>query len=98
MQCKYCHEKKQRSPEELKTLLNRLNRIEGQIRGLKTMLENDAYCTDIIIQTTAVSSALDGFTKELLASHIRSCVSEDIRQGNAEAVDELVMLVKRLMK
>ncbi|MBQ7295502.1 MAG: metal-sensing transcriptional repressor [Clostridia bacterium] len=98
MECKYCHDKKERSQEEMKALINRLNRIEGQIRGIKGMLEKDAYCADIIVQTAAVSAALGSFNKELLASHIKSCVAEDIRQGNDETVDELVLLIQKLMK
>lgn len=98
MECKYCHEKKDRSAEEMKSLINRLNRIEGQIRGIKGMLEKDAYCADIIVQTAAVSAALGSFNKELLASHIRSCVTEDIKQGKEETVDELVLLIQKLMK
>ncbi len=98
MECKYCHEKKERSQEELKALINRLNRIEGQIRGIKGMLEKDAYCADIIVQTAAVSAALGSFNKELLAAHIKSCVAEDIRQGKDETVDELVLLIQKMMK
>lgn len=98
MECKYCHEKKERTQQEMKTLINRLNRIEGQIRGIKGMLEKDAYCADIIVQTAAVSAALGSFNKELLSSHIKTCVANDIRQGNDETVDELVLLIQKLMK
>ena len=98
MQCKYCHETKERSAEEIKVLTNRLNRIEGQIRGIKGMLEKDAYCADIIVQTAAVSAALSSFNKELLASHIKTCVAEDIRQGKDETIDELTALIHKLMK
>lgn len=98
MQCKYCHETKERSAEEIKALTNRLNRIEGQIRGIKGMLEKDAYCADIIVQTAAVSAALSSFNKELLASHIKTCVAEDIRQGKDETIDELTALIHKLMK
>lgn len=98
MQCKYCHETKQRNAEEIKALTNRLNRIEGQIRGIKGMLEKDAYCADIIVQTAAVSAALSSFNKELLTSHIKSCVAEDIRQGKDETIDELTVLIQKLMK
>lgn len=98
MECKYCHEKKERTEQEMKALINRLNRIEGQIRGIKGMLEKDAYCADIIVQTAAVSAALGSFNKELLSSHIKTCVAEDIRQGNDETVDELVLLIQKLMK
>lgn len=98
MQCEYCHDKKERSQEEIKALINRLSRIEGQIRGIKGMLEKDAYCADIIVQTAAVSAALASFNKELLASHIKTCVARDIREGNDETIDELVLLIQKMMK
>ncbi len=98
MQCEYCHDKKERSQEEIKALTNRLSRIEGQIRGIKGMLEKDAYCADIIVQTAAVSAALASFNKELLASHIKTCVARDIREGNDETIDELVLLIQKMMK
>ena len=84
-----------RSEEERKKLINRLSRIEGQIRGIKGMLENDAYCNDILVQSAAASAA---FNKELLASHIHSCVVRDIREGKDEVVDELVATLQKLMK
>jgi DNA-binding FrmR family transcriptional regulator len=87
-----------RSDEEYKKLINRLNRIEGQIRGIKGMLEKNAYCTDILTQSAAVSAAVNSFNKELLASHIRSCVVRDIREGNDEVIDELVTTLQKLMK
>lgn len=93
-----CHKKKERSEEEIKALVNRLSRIEGQIRGIKAMLESDAYCTDIITQVAAANAALNSFNKELLAKHIRSCVSEDIKNDKTETVDELVCLIQKLMK
>lgn len=89
---------KDRSPEEYKKLINRLNRIEGQIRGLKGMVEKNAYCTDILMQSSAVSAALNAFNKELLANHIRTCVVEDIRDGKDEVVDDLLVILQRLMK
>ena len=89
---------KHRTEREAKTLVNRLNRIEGQVRGVKGMVENDAYCTDILVQVSAISSALNSFTKELLASHIRTCVADDIRRGNDEVIDELVATLQKLMK
>ena len=92
------HRKKKRSEEELKKLMNRLNRIEGQIRGIKRMLEEDAYCPDILTQAAAVDAAVNSFNKELLASHIRSCVINDIREGKDETVDELVCTLQKLMK
>ena len=83
---------------EYKKLMNRLNRIEGQIRGIKGMLEKDAYCTDILVQVAAVNSALNSFNKELLAEHIRTCVIEDIKAGKEDTVDDLVDTIKKLMK
>jgi DNA-binding FrmR family transcriptional regulator len=87
-----------RSEDEYKKLINRLNRIEGQIRGIKGMLEKNAYCTDILVQSAAVNAAVNSFNKELLASHIRSCVVRDIRAGNDEIIDELVVTLQKLMK
>ena len=89
---------KERTREEQTALLHRLNRIEGQIRGIKGMLEKDAYCPDILVQAAAAGAALNAFNKELLASHIRSCVAQDIRQGRDEVVDELVATLQKLMK
>ncbi len=92
------HKTKKRSEEEYKGLINRLSRIEGQVRGIKSMLENDAYCTDILIQVAAVNAALNSFNKVLLAEHIRSCVAEDIKAGKDETIDELVEVLQKLMK
>ena len=93
-----CHKTKERSEAELKDLLTRLNRIEGQIRGIRGMVERDAYCTDILMQVSAASAALNGFTKVLLANHIKTCVAQDIREGKDETIDELVETLKKLMK
>lgn len=94
-----CNNKtKHRNESEFKALENRLNRIEGQIRGLKNMLSNDAYCTDILIQVSAVKSALDSFSKVLLSNHINTCVKEDIKNGNDEVIDELVETINKMMK
>ncbi len=90
--------KKQRSPEEYKDLMNRLNRIEGQVRGIKKMVENDVYCPDILIQVSAVNAALNSFSKELLGNHIRTCVADDIRSGNDAAIEELVGVLQKMMK
>ncbi len=87
-----------RDLEEQKKLIHRLNRIEGQIRGIRTMLEKDAYCTDILTQSAAVNAAVNAFNKELLASHIKGCVARDIREGKDEVVDELVAALQKLMK
>ena len=93
-----CHKTKHRSEEEYKTLINRLNRIEGQVRGVRKMVENDAYCVDILTQVSAVQAALNAFNRELLSNHIRTCVMDDIRNGNDEIVDELVQTLQKLMK
>ncbi len=87
-----------RTEEEKRALVNRLSRMEGQIRGLKGMLEKDAYCPDILTQSAAVTAAMNSFNKELLASHIRGCVARDIRNGKDEVIDELVTLLQKLMK
>lgn len=89
---------KKRTEEEQKALLTRLKRIEGQIRGLQKMVESDAYCPDILVQSSAATSALNSFNKVLLGCHIRSCVADDIRAGKDETVDELCELLQRLMK
>lgn len=97
--CCHCSQrKKERSPEEYKKLIHRLNRIEGQIRGIKGMVENNAYCPDILIQSAAVNAAINAFNKELLANHIGTCVADDIRNGKDEAIDELVVTLQKLMK
>ena len=93
-----CHPKKHREPEEYKKLINRLSRIEGQVRGLQKMLEEDVYCTDILTQVSAVQAALNSFSKELLENHIRTCVVHDIREGNDEVVTDLVKTIHKLMK
>jgi len=87
-----------RSAEEKKKLLNRLSRIEGQIRGIRGMVEKDAYCNDILTQSAAVTAAMNGFNKELLNSHIRHCVADDIRAGKDETIDELVETLQKLMR
>ena len=94
-----CHQKTEhRSPEEQKSLVNRLSRIEGQVRGLRDMLQRDAYCPDILVQVSAVNAALNSFSKELLATHIRTCVADGIRRGEDEVIDELVTTLQKLMK
>ena len=89
---------KHREEKEYRSLVNRLNRIEGQIRGIKGMLKNDAYCTDILIQVSAVSAALNAFNKELLSRHLHTCVAENIRKGDDSVIDELVVTLQKLMK
>ena len=93
-----CHKTTERSEKEYKDLIHRLNRIEGQIRGIKGMVEKDAYCPDILIQVAAANAALNSFNKVLLANHIRTCVAEDIRAGKDEVIDELVTTLQKLMK
>lgn len=93
-----CHKTKERTQEEYKSLIHRLNRIEGQIRGIKRMVEESAYCTDILIQSSAVTAAMNAFNKELLSNHIKTCVADDIRAGKDETVDELVATLQKLMK
>ena len=93
-----CKRKKERSEDEYKSLLNRLSRIEGQIRGIKGMLENDAYCVDVITQVAAATAALNSFNKELLSEHIKTCVADDIRAGKDETIDELLKTLQKLMK
>ena len=93
-----CHKKKERSEKEYKDLIHRLNRIEGQIRGIRNMVEQDAYCPDILIQVAAANAALNSFNKVLLGNHLRTCVANDIREGHDETIDELLKVLQRLMK
>ena len=93
-----CCRHKHRDSTEYEALLKRLNRIEGQVRGVRGMVEKEAYCTDILTQVSAIQSALNAFSRELLANHIRTCVMDDIRNGNDEIVDELVQTLQKLMK
>lgn len=93
-----CGKKKEREEAEYRDLIHRLNRIEGQIRGIRGMVEKDAYCTDILVQVSAVNAALNSFNKVLLTSHIKTCVTRDIKDGKEETVDELVQLLQKLMK
>lgn len=96
-QCELCRTK-ERSEQEYKSLINRLSRIEGQIRGIRGMVEKSAYCVDILTQVAAVRAALDAFNRELLENHIRSCVVTDIRSGGEEKTDELIAILQKLMK
>lgn len=93
-----CKKTKQRSEEEYKSLIHRLNRIEGQIRGIRGMVERSAYCPDILIQSAAVTAAMNAFNRELLSNHIRTCVVKDIQAGNEEVIDELVTTLQKFMK
>lgn len=99
VKCECCSGRtKQRSEKEYKDLVNRLSRIEGQVRGVKAMVERDAYCTDILTQVAAINAALNSFNKVLLANHIKTCVTQDIKEGKEETVDELVTIMQKLMK
>lgn len=93
-----CDKTTQRTAQEKRRLLNRLKRIEGQVRGLQAMLDKDAYCNDVLVQSAAVSAALNAFNRALLASHIHSCVARDIRLGKDEVIDELVATLEKLMR
>ncbi len=93
-----CDRTTQRSEQEYKSLMNRLSRIEGQIRGIKGMLERNAYCPDILTQSAAVSAAMNSFNRELMSSHIQHCVVNDIQNGNTETIYELIRILEKLMK
>lgn len=93
-----CHKTRKRTDEELRKLSNRLSRIEGQVRGLREMLQREAYCPDILVQVSAVSAALNSFSRELLSEHIHTCVADGIRRGDDQVVDELVSTLQKLMK
>ena len=93
-----CCRRKKRSEEEYKSLIHRLNRIEGQIRGIRGMVEKDVYCADILVQVAAANSALNAFSRELLSQHVRTCVADDLRAGSDEKLDELLKLLPKLMK
>lgn len=93
-----CCKKTLRSEEERKKLLNRLSRIEGQIRGIKNMIETDSYCNDILIQSAAVCAAMNGFNKELIGSHMRTCVARDLQEGKMDVIDELTQTLQKLMR
>ena len=92
------HKTKERTDAEYRSLTNRLSRIEGQVRGVRNMLDKNAYCPDILVQVSAINAALNAFNRELLSSHIKTCVVDDIKSGNEETVDELLMTLQKLMK
>ena len=96
--CPHCQRTKLRSETEVRDLVNRLSRIEGQVRGIRGMIERDAYCTDVLTQVAAASAALSSFTRVLLANHIKTCVARDVRDGREESLDELLGLLQKLMK
>jgi len=93
-----CIKKKERNEEEFKDLMNRLKRVEGQVRGIEAMLENSAYCPDILVQVSAVTSALNSFSRVLLAQHMKTCVKNDILAGKDETIDELLDTLRKMMK
>ena len=93
-----CCKKTERSEDDRKKLIHRLNRIEGQIRGIRAMVERDAYCPEILVQSAAVNAAINAFNKDLIAGHIHHCVVRDVREGNEEVIDELVATLQKLMK
>ena len=93
-----CCKTKERPEKEYKDLIHRLNRIEGQVRGIKSMVEKDAYCPDILVQTAAVNAALNSFSRTLLSNHIHTCVVNDIREGRDEVEDELMATLQKLIK
>ena len=97
-ECCCSHKTKERTEKEYKDLINRLSRIEGQVRGIRKMVESDCYCPDILVQVSAVNAALNSFNKVLLANHIRTCVANDIREGKDETIDELVTVLQKLMR
>ena len=93
-----CEKNTHRTDEEKKKLINRLSRIEGQVRGIRGMIEKDAYCADVLVQSAAVNAAINSFNKDLLSRHIHSCVVRDIKNGDEEVIDELMKLITKLMK
>ncbi len=93
-----CKRRTLRSDKDKKSLLNRLKRIEGQVRGIINMVEQDAYCNDVLIQSAAVNAAMNAFNRELLSAHIHNCVADDIRNGKDEVIDELMLTLQKLMK
>ena len=93
-----CEKDTHRTDEEKKKLINRLSRIEGQVRGIRGMIEKDAYCADVLVQSAAVNAAINSFNKDLLSRHIHSCVVRDIKNGDEEVIDELMKLITKLMK
>ena len=96
--CPGCEKRTERSEEQKKKLLNRLSRLEGQVRGVRKMVENDAYCNDILMQAAAISAAVNAFSREVLRSHLKSCVIRDIRDGRDEVADELMETLERMMR
>ena len=90
--------KTERSEECRRKLIHRLNRIEGQIRGIRQMIENDAYCNDVLVQSAAAGAALNAFNRELIAAHLRGCVAKDLREGDESVIEELLGTLQKMMK
>ena len=97
-ECCHTEKKKHRSEEEYRSLINRLSRIEGQVRGVKRQVEEEAYCVDILMQVSAIQAALNAFSRQLLGSHIKTCVAQDIREGKDETIDELLTTLQKQMR
>ena len=93
-----CCKTTNRSEDQKKKLINRLNRIEGQVRGIRTMIENDAYCNDVLVQSAAVGAAVNAFSREVLSAHVHGCVARDIRNGKDDVIDELIKTLEKLMR
>ncbi len=96
--CEGCARHTERPEEEKKNLINRLSRIEGQIRGIRGMVEKNAYCPDILTQSAAVTAAMNAFNRDLIGSHIRGCVARDLKDGREEVIDELAALIQKFMR
>ncbi len=97
-ECCYSERKAHHPADFKKKLINRLNRIEGQVRGVRKMIDQDVYCDDVITQITAIRSALSGLSKELFEAHLSSCILEQIQSGSDEIMEELKLTVRRLLK
>lgn len=90
-----CGKKTKRSPDEKKLIIGRLNRISGQINGISKMIENDAYCNDVLVQLTAVKNSVKSLSSHILENHLYTCVSRDLENGELDTIDELISLFKR---
>lgn len=92
------HRTTKRSDEDKRALVNRLSRIEGQVRGIKRMIENDEYCLDILVQSSAAASAMNSFNRELMAKHVTGCLAKEMTDEGRETLNELVASLQALMK
>ena len=90
-----CRKKTERSAEEKKRIISRLNRISGQINGISKMVENDAYCNDVLIQLSAVKNSIKSLSEYILENHLSTCVARDLENGDFDAIDEIISLFKR---